>query len=98
MIAALFSIALSVTLLTAAIYCWAQSTIHRGRAEAFQQVADDFRGLSHVHWWTNEKEKKRERRKLFLSLALCAPEVRDALREALAEADEKWARYASRDD
>lgn len=92
MTAAILTLALSLTLVAAAIYFWSQATLARGRAEAFQQVADDFRGLAHVSWWRKDKERRREQKKLWLRLSLCSPEVRDALRDALSEADEYWAK------
>jgi hypothetical protein len=67
-----------------------RASYHRGAAFAFQQVSDDFRGLSNATWLTDKAKQKAERKKAMLSLCLCDPKVCDALDEALTEAREHW--------
>jgi hypothetical protein len=78
--------------------CWLaarKATYHRGKSDAFQQVADDFAGLSRCTWWPKRKaaEQAAERKKRMLNLCLCDPAVCDALEDALHDARDFWNQY-----
>lgn len=77
-------------LVTFAWACGRRATYHRGAADAFQKVSDDFRGLSNATWWRDKAKQEAERKKRMLSLCLCDPNVCAALDEALTEAREYW--------
>jgi hypothetical protein len=75
-------------------WSWAfarRATYAQGKADAFRQVADDFHGLSRASWMRDAERRRAEQKKRWLRLCLCTPDTRDALREALDEADEFWA-------
>jgi hypothetical protein len=73
-----------------AVYAARRSSYHRGKSDAFQQVADDFTGLSRATWFRDRDRQKQERKKAMLRLALCDPRVCEALSEALTEARAHW--------
>jgi len=83
-------LAMALLLVALAICAHGKATIARGKAEAFQEVADDFGGLARATWWRRADEQKAERKKLMLRLCLCDPKVCDALDSALVEAREFW--------
>lgn len=73
--------------------CWMaarRSSYHRGKSDAFQKVSDDFRGLTDATWMRDKAKQAAERKRLFLSLALCDPRVCEALAEAVTDAREHW--------
>lgn len=87
--------ALSITVLLVlgafAIFAARRSSYHQGKSDAFQQVADDFTGLTHATWIRKDRARQAaERKKHLLSLALCDPRVCEALAAALTEAREHW--------
>jgi hypothetical protein len=67
-----------------------RSSYHQGKSDAFQQVADDFTGLSHATWFRDRARQAAERKKIMLRLCLCDPRVCEALAAALTEAREHW--------
>lgn len=74
-------------------FAWAanrRKSYHQGKSDAFQQVADDFNGLSRATWLRDRDRQKQERKKAMLNLCLCDPRVCDALEAALIEAREHW--------
>ena len=65
----------------------------RGKADAFQQVADEFTGLTRASWIRHDAQKQQaERKKHWMRLCLCDPQVCDALADALVDAREYWRR------
>lgn len=77
-------------LVTFAWMCGRKASYHRGAADAFQQVSNDFRGLADATWFSDKAEKEAKRKKHLLNLCLCSPDVCAALEDAVAEARVYW--------
>jgi hypothetical protein len=79
-----------LVLAAGALFAARRSSYHRGKADAFRQVADDFTGLSRATWLRNRDRQRQQRKKAMLNLCLCDPAVCEALAEALTEARAHW--------
>lgn len=75
---------------TVAYLCARRADYHRGKAEAFSDVARDWQAISNVARATDKEHQKRERKGALLRMALCQREVCDAMEEALVEARRYW--------
>jgi hypothetical protein len=61
-----------------------------GKAEAYREVAAHFSTLRDLSWMNDKKRQAAERMRGYFMLSMCDPDVREALREGLAQADEEW--------
>jgi hypothetical protein len=84
------SIAALLVLGAFSVFAARRASYHQGKSDAFQQVADDFTGLSRATWMRDRDRQRQERKKAMLNLCLCDPAVCEALAEALTEARAHW--------
>jgi hypothetical protein len=91
----LLAFLIGASALVAIVWAWAfhaRSGYHSAKAAVYQEFADTFSAMGAQAWVKDKARKRAEQKRQWMRLVLCDPVTADALRDALAEADDHWKR------